>query len=109
MPAFIPVRVPEASMVTLALLLFHVPPGVASLKVITVPTHSDEAPWTGSGVGFTVITFVTTQLPTVYDIVTVPVVCVLLAVTIPEPLTVAIIPLLLLHVPPGVASLRVVV
>ena len=64
-PALPPVTFPDTSTDALALLLLHVPPAVASLTVIIVPTHSDNDPWIDNGAGFTVATWVVTPQPVV--------------------------------------------
>jgi hypothetical protein len=67
--------------------------------------HIGALPVIAAGCGFTVTIFVDAQLPIVYDIVAVPVPA---PVTIP-PTTVATVVIVLLHVPPPVASVSAVV
>ena len=68
--------------------------------------HRVAGPPIGEGVGLTVMIFVAVQPETVYDIVVVPAVT---PVTMPEPLMIAVAVALLVHVPDGVLSLRVMV
>lgn len=101
---------PEGLMVaTAVLLLVHVAPPVASLRVMEEPTHTGIFPVMGSGVGFTVtgvITEHTAPTPFEYVMVAVPAAAPL---TSPPGFTVAIVVLLLLHVPPVKASDKSVV
>ena len=88
------------------LLLVHVPPGVASDNVVVCPTHTDVAPVIAAGDAFTVNDAVLVHpAVVVYVIVTTPGAT---PVTVPLLLpTVAIVPSLVVHVPPGVASVSV--
>jgi hypothetical protein len=90
------------------LLLLHVPPGVVLVNVVLVPTHT--LPSVGdipAGVVLTVMALVTKQpvAVMVYVIVAIPVVT---PFTTPPAVTLATAALLLLHVPPGVALVQVV-
>ncbi len=109
-PAEIPVTTPVVlpTVATPGALLVHVPPGVASVNVIVEPTHTADGPAITAGNAFTVITLVVEQPPpNEYVIVTIPG---FTPVTIPvkDP-TVAIVSELLLHVPPLMISLSVIV
>ena len=105
----IPVTVPveEPIVATPVLELVHVPPPIAATRLVVLPIQMMLVPVIADGVAFTVTTAVFTQLPAVYDMVTVPAAT---PVTTPvdEP-TVAKPVLLLLHVPPVVAQASVVV
>lgn len=93
---------------TVVLLLLHVPPGVASVMAILAPAHTAVGPVIGAGGGFTVTVVVITQpgMARVYVIVAVPV---LIPVITPVERSIsAILVLLLVHVPPVMASLRVI-
>ncbi len=62
-PADTPVRLPDGSMVAMAgLLLLHIPPAVASVKMILFPTHTEVFPVITATIGkvFTVMGWVTT-------------------------------------------------
>lgn len=83
------------------------PPGTTSLSVVVYPAQTVAGPDIGAGAGLIATVAVRTQPGIVYDIVTDPFI---IPVTIP--LTASIDPiegLLLLHVPPGVASFKEVV
>jgi hypothetical protein len=92
--------------------LLHVPPDVGELSVIDAPTHIVPAPPIASGNGLTVIMAVMPQpAPGEYEIVAVagemPV-----WVPVSTPVVTSIVAtevLLLLHVPPGVTLLNVIV
>jgi hypothetical protein len=89
-------------------LLAHVPPGSASESPIVLPTHTGATPDIAEGVAFTV-TFLVTRHAELneYVIVTIPPD---IPVTIPEPLPIApIVMSELVHIPPGAASVNVVV
>jgi len=90
------------------LLLLHVPPLVGSNSVAVAPTQILLAPDIGLGVGLTVTDAVVKQpAGKVYVIVAVPAAA---PVTTPVPeITDATAELLLLHEPPPVASVNVVV
>jgi len=104
MPVATPVADPTDA--TADELLAHNPPLVASVSVVDVgpvPPHKALAPEIAAGRAFTVVTAVAIHVEgAVYVIVAVPVAT---PVSVPddEP-TVAVLMLLLLHVPPGVAS-----
>lgn len=107
-PPVTPVTTPlaEPAVAMVVLLLAHVPPTAGSVNVTVLPVHTCDVPDMPGGGRFTVTIFVTIQPPTVvYDITAKPV---FTPVTIPldEP-TVAMIRLLLAHVPPGVELLSV--
>ena len=89
-------------------LLLHVPPPVASLNVVENPLHIVNVPVIAAGTGFTVAAAVVMQpVGKAYVIVGLPAAT---PVTMPLPVpTVAKPVLLLLHVPPVVPSLSVVV
>jgi len=107
-PAVIPITIPEErpTVATDVSLLAHVPPLNVLLNVVVAPMHTEERPVT-DGIAFIVCTRVVKQpvLDIAYVIVTVPP---LTPVTIPEEeLMVATPVLLLLHTPPPVALLNV--
>jgi hypothetical protein len=109
-PAPIPPTMPEVPTVpTAVLLLLHTPPEEASLNVIVAPAQRENVPIITAGIGYTVTIIDTVPHPSVsvYAIVVVPAP---MPVTTPdvEP-TVPTLPLLLLHVPPVIASVNVVV
>ena len=64
-PATTPVIKPvdEFAVAVVALLLAHVPPVNALLRVTVWPTHTTLSPVLLPGVGFTVMVFVDVQLP----------------------------------------------
>jgi len=108
-PAFTPVTTPvPAPIVAVVIsLLLQLPPTVASVKVVFAPVQTVVEPDIAKGVGLTVISYVATQpLGSVYVIVGVPAAT---PVTVPvvEP-TVARPVLLLVHSPPPVASVNVI-
>lgn len=111
-PVTRPTLVPTVAMA--AALLLHEPPGVASVRVVVAPAHRWVAPAIGATVGtaLTVLGKVTyalhpAALVTVYEIVAVPAAIPMISpMDVPE---VATNGLLLLHTPPGVASVSVVV
>lgn len=108
-PAVTPVTTPPALTVAMAvLLLLHGQPGVASFSVVVAPWHINVVPVIATGSGVTVTTAYALQpAGVVYVIVDVPVAT---PVTTPEARpTVATDTVLLLHVPPAVASVSVVV
>ena len=87
--------------------LLQVTPVVTSLRVIVEPSHTDDGPVIGAGVALTVTITVAWQPPLkLYEIVAVPG---------DTPFTIPVVPivatdiLLLLHVPPAVASVSVMV
>lgn len=89
------------------LLLLHVPPADASLKLVVSPTQTFLFPKIAVGKGFTVAIVVTKQLVgKVYVIVALLVTPTAPPVTQPPVPTVATPALLLLHAPPLVASVR---
>ena len=108
-PSDTPVTMPEAlpAVAIAGLLLLHVPPGVASVKVIEEPTHTLPGPTIANGERLTVTIAVLIQpAAEVYVIVDVPGVT---PVTTPDAeSTVATTILLLFHVPPA-ESVRAVV
>ena len=98
--------VPALIVATVVLLLLHTPPVVGSPKISVAPTQTAVLPMMGNN-GFTNIAVVAKQPDgSIYVIVTVPPA---IPVTIPvnEPI-VAMVLLLLLHVPPDVLSLTVI-
>ena len=82
--------------------MLHDPPGVASVKIIVEPVHTDVGPLMAAGAGLTFKSEVTLPPPSVYVIIVVPAA---IAATTPvlKP-TVATEVLLLLQVPPALAS-----
>lgn len=93
-------------MATLVLLLLHVPPPVVSLNVMLSPTHIVDDPMIADGAADTVTTVVLVQLPAAVNVM----------VAVPDdtpvttpPVTVAMLVLLLLHVPLPADELSVVV
>lgn len=94
----------EDTVATDVVLLLQVPPGTASLSCVVEPGHTVVVPKIAGRVP-TVTVAVAVQPPDVYDITAVP------GATPPTvpPATVATAVLLLLQVPPAVASLRCVV
>ena len=84
----------------------HVPPPGASCSDMDCPSHTIGPPVIAGGGGSTVTSTVTEQPPAVYVIVVMPGDA---PYTMPEATTVAAAVLLLLHVPPLVASLNAVV
>jgi hypothetical protein len=103
-PHAVPVELPMVA--TAVLLLLHVPPAVASLRVVQVPAHMVVVPMIAAGNGLTVATIVAVQPPLmVYEITAVPAET---PQSVPVLPTVATETLLLLQVPPDVASLSVV-
>ncbi len=51
-PVLTPVTFPDPSIVALPLLLLHVPPAVASVRLVTEPVHTVDAPAILAGNGF---------------------------------------------------------
>ena len=93
---------------TEVLLLLHIPPGNVLFNVVVRPSHTTGAPVMAEGNGFIVTLVVTKQLKgEVYVVIAAP------AATPPNTPVVAPIVatevLLLVQVPPGVASLNVLV
>ena len=109
-PVATPVTIPlvEPMVATDGLLLVHVPPVVGSVRVVVAPTHTNGVPPIVPGAVLTVTTAVAVQMPpVVYVIVAVPAE---IPVTVPEPEPmVAMAGLLLVHMPPVTALVRVVV
>ena len=107
-PGVTPVTIPPAKVAD-ALLMFQIPPEEVSVKVFVAPTHAKGdpiiVPAFGNG-GLIVITFTAVAAPhtfvTVYMMISMPIVT---PVTTP-PDMVAVLPLLL-HTPPGVISVKV--
>src|ERR1043166_4771101 len=109
-PADTPVTTPvvEPIVATPVLLLLQVPPPVPSLNVVVAPWQILVTPVIGRGDGYTVTVMAAAQpVLRVYEMVEVPAAT---PVTIPvdEPI-VATVVLLLVQIPPPVASLNVVV
>ena len=108
-PTPTPVTTPVPDTVaTEVVLLLHVTPVVTSDTFMEKVWQKGTLPVIAAGCVFTVTIFVATQLPIVYDIVEVPTL-ILLAVTVPSVPTVATVVVVLLHVPPPVASVSAVV
>ena len=105
-PAVIPVVKPTVA--TLVALLLHVPPVVPSVSVIVEPEQTAVIPEMGKGEAFMVTAMLLVHPARAeYVIVSAPGVT---PVIVPAPgKTVAIPVLLLLHVPPVVASIKIVV
>ena len=109
-PAVTPVTTPVPNpIVPLPLLAVQVPPP-ASVNAVVKPTHTVRVPVMDAGSGFTVTTAVIIQpvAVNVYVIVAVPDAPVPVTRPVDEP-TLAVPGALLLHTPPGVASLNEVV
>ena len=104
-PVATPVEAPIAA--TVLLLLVHMPPVVASLKVDVLPWHIVVVPVIGRTLLTVKVTDVVQPAMLVYFMIAVPV-----DTPVTKPVVmpmVAMAVLLLLHVPPGVASLNIVV
>lgn len=106
-PARIPDTTPVATLAVVGMLLFQTPPLVASVSVVVSPTHTLGVPVMAAGVSVTVTTWVVAHpVPSVYVINAVPV---------DTPLTTPVVPpidifeLVLLHAPPGVASVSILI
>ena len=107
-PVTTPVVDPTVAMVVA--LLVQVPEPEASLRASVEPMHTASPPEIGAGSGVTVTTLVMVQPVVVSVYLIVSVAAVAPAVTTPvEELTEAIVGVTLLHVPPGVPSVKVVV
>lgn len=91
---------------TAVLLLVHVPPVTASVSVVVCPTHNPLSPLIAGAVLMVTVLVATHPAPATYDITEIPPA---MPVTLPELSTVASAVLLLLQVPPVVASASVVV
>ena len=107
---------PEPTVATPVLPLLHTPPVVLSVNVVVWPWHTLMVPpiavTTGTGLTVTVVLTELLQLPLVTLYVITAVAGLELPVTTPDtvpPLTVAMPVLPLLHTPPVVASVNVVV
>jgi hypothetical protein len=96
---------PEPTVATEVELLLQVPPDTASLNVVVDPVQTVSVPVIAAGNGVTVTMVVTALVPIAYEIVVVPADT---AVTVPLA-TVATLVALLLHTPPEVTLLSVVV
>ena len=107
-PADIPVTNPQGAQTfaTVVSELVHMPPGMTSVKIILLPTPTFVPPVIAAGVAFTVTTVVTALPYTIYVITEVPAASPL-TVPVDEP-TIATAVLLLLQVPPVVASDKVI-
>lgn len=90
--------------------MLHVPPDVVSDTDIVEPTHKALAPVIGAGIGFTTTDLVAKQpVGMVYEISVVPaVVPETVPADAPDGTTVATEDTVLLHVPPAVPSLSIV-
>lgn len=109
MPAATPVTtpVPEITVARAVLLLVHAPPEGVLLSVVVVVVQTVAVPVIAEGVMFTVNGNATPQpAAEVYDMFNVPLE---MPVTTPDVLIVPNAVLVLLQVPPGVASARVTV
>ena len=98
---------PPETVAIAVLLLPQAPPVVLSAKVVVALLHTLTAPdgVIATGLELTVIAAVDEQVPTVYDIVAVPAET---PCTVPDA-TLATAVLVLLHKPPDVASVKLVV
>jgi len=108
-PGMTPVIIPNtgSAVATAVLLLLHAPSLGVLPSVVVSPAHTWPTPVIGSGAGFTVTAVTDAQPVTgVYNIVAIPAVP---PVTTPAPLIVATEVGVLLHTPPVVASLSVIV
>ena len=105
-PSSAPLTTPAVFTGAVALaLLLHVPPLVASASAVVAPRHMPVLPEIAD-IGFTVTTLVTAHpAPVEYVIVAIPAIP---PVTFPVPSTLAMLALLLVHVPPVTASLSAV-
>ena len=109
-PAKTPVTkpLPEPTVATVVVPLLHVPPVVASLKLVVKPAQTFKVPVIAEGNGLTVkIAVVIQPVGKVYVIVALPLATPVIT-PVPEP-AVAIVISLLLQLPPTVTSLNVVV
>ena len=106
MPDTIPDAEPTLAMA--GALLDHVPPATASLNVVVRPEHTDVIPVIAAGNTFTVTVRIAMQpSPSVYDMVAVPAV---IPETIPFPAPISAVKgSLVLHTPPAIASVNVVI
>ena len=106
-PAVDPNTTPVGRTVTLALLADHTPPGAGSVSVMDVPPQTfdgpDMVPALGNGLTVTVVNAIQ-LVGSVYTTMVVPAVSPA-RIPVPTPMVPVVI-LLLLHVPPGVASVR---
>jgi hypothetical protein len=104
-----PVMKPVVAMIaaTLGVLLLHVPPPVPSVSIVEVAEHIVVVPPIGSGLGYTVTVVVMKQPVGKVYVITAPPRDIPVTIPVVEPM-VAIPKLLLLHVPPGVRSDKVV-
>ena len=99
--------VPPTTVATVVPPLVHVPPVVPSVNVIVEPTQNDEDAGIVDGAALTVIIVVTVQpVPNEYVISDVPDNT---PVTTPVPAIVATVVVPLVHVPPVVPSVKVIV
>ena len=108
-PGALPVTTPVLPTVaTDTMLLPQVPPGVASASITGLPKQAEGIPVIGLGIGSTVTTVPVAQpVPKVYDTIVVPG-----AIPAKMPVLAPMVPtaaVLLLQVPPVVASANVVV
>src|SRR5437763_776971 len=109
-PASTPVTTPldDPIVATAVVLLIHVPPAIASVKLVVDPVQTSSEPAIAAGNGFTVKTAVALQpVESVYAIVDVPA-SKPVATPLDDPI-VATVVVPLVHVPPAVASVKLVV
>jgi hypothetical protein len=104
MPVTIPVDDPIVA--TPVLLLLQIPPMEASDSVVVKPVHTVVEPVIVAGAALTVTILVSKQLPSEYEITAVPTAT---PVTTPDEFIVATAVFALLHAPPPVAPVKVVV
>jgi hypothetical protein len=104
-PVTTPLMLPMVA--TVGLLLVHIPPPTLLPNVVVVPAQALLVPVMAPGASSVVNTVVVRQpVPSVYDIVAVPVATV---VTMPDVEPIVATPVLsLVHIPPPVALVRVV-
>jgi hypothetical protein len=97
-------------MAAAVLLLLHVPPDIASLRVVVDPTHTLNVPPIAGGAGFTVMIRVAAQpVGNVYVIMAVPADTPTTSPVVTPVVTAVAMPvLLLLHVPAPVVSVKVI-
>jgi hypothetical protein len=111
-PADTPLKIPEVPTVAIPVaLLLQVPPGADAVNVMGVEIHITEPPViVGDGAAFTVTKAVDVATPqpdaTAYEMEAVPAVT---PVTTPPLVIVAVPSASLVHVPPGIDALNVVV
>jgi hypothetical protein len=97
----------DDTVATLGILLLHVPPAIGSVNDVVLPMHIEALPEIAAGDALTVITLVAMQpVGAAYDITAVPADTPRISPPVPAD---AVDAALLLHMPPVVASARVMV